>query len=123
MIYFISGHRDVTPEEFDEHYVPKLSAALLEQEATFVVGDFEGVDIMAQKWLKDRNNENVIVFHMFTSPRQNAGFPTIGGFTSDEHRDSTMTSASDFDIAWVRPGKEKSGTAINLRRRRLCKEE
>jgi hypothetical protein len=28
-----------------------------------------------------------------------------------------MTAASAFDIAWVRPGRERSGTAMNLLRR------
>jgi hypothetical protein len=28
-----------------------------------------------------------------------------------------MTLASDFDIAWVRPGKEDSHTAKNIKRR------
>ena len=59
------------------------------------------------------------VFHMFTSPRNNAGsFPTSGGFESDEARDEAMTGASTDDIGWVRPGRERSGTAKNLARRR-----
>jgi hypothetical protein len=30
---------------------------------------------------------------------------------------AAMTPASTFDIAWVRPGRERSGTAKNLLRR------
>lgn len=29
-----------------------------------------------------------------------------------------MTAVSDYDIAWVRPGRENSGTAKNLLRRK-----
>jgi hypothetical protein len=47
----------------------------------------------------------------------NAGFKTIGGFESDEARDAQMTLDSDLDIAWVRPGRKKSGTQKNLDRR------
>ena len=31
--------------------------------------------------------------------------------------DKVMTCNSDFDVAWVRPGKENSYTANNIKRR------
>ena len=55
---------------------------------------------------------------MFDYPRFNCGWPTIGGFKSDEERDRAMTLASSVDIAWVRPGKENSCTAKNIERRK-----
>ncbi len=117
--YFISGHRDITEEEFKKYYEDKLFNAILE-EANFVVGDYQGVDDLAQKYLKSMmvSKDKVKVYHMFEFPRNNSGWLTVGGFTSDEQRDSAMTDDSDFDIAWVRPGKEKSGTARNLQRRK-----
>lgn len=121
MIYFISGHRNIGQVEFEEHYVPALQRVLEDKESSVVVGDYLGVDLMAQAWLRNHGYEKVTVYHMFTKARNNVGFPTIGGFTSDEHRDSTMTLVSDADIAWVRPGKEDSGTALNLKRRSKCK--
>ncbi len=114
--FFISGHRDITPEEFNEHYVPAIDKALSEKNITFVIGDYHGVDHIAQEYLKNKK-AHVVVFHMFEYHRENAGHPTLGGFKNDEERDAAMTKTSDEDIAWVRPGKEKSGTAINLRRR------
>lgn len=112
---FISGHIHTKNSEFEEHYIPQLEKALNEG-CKFVVGDAGGIDAMAQKWLKARGAD-VVVYHMFTSPRHNAGFPTKGGYTNDEERDSAMTNDSDRDLAWVRPGKEKSGTAANIARR------
>ncbi len=53
----------------------------------------------------------------WTRPRNNAGFPTLGGFASDADRDAAMTAASRSDAAWVRPGREKSGTQKNIDRR------
>ena len=44
-------------------------------------------------------------------------FPTQGGFLSDLECDEAMTHASTRDIAWVRPGREASGTAANIARR------
>lgn len=117
MRYFISGHLDLTEEEFQIHYAPQLQAAI-DEAAEFVVGDARGADAMAQQWLKDRGLEkDLIVFHMFELPRNGIGFKAVGGFTSDRQRDHAMTLNSDADIAWVRPGRKKSGTAKNLTRR------
>ena len=115
--YFVSGHRNITEEEFIKHYEPILWDKINE-EAKFVVGDCDGVDAMAQKYLKALRAADVKVFHMFEAPRNNTGFETVGGYTSDEARDSAMTDNSDQDILWVRPGCEKSGTAKNALRRK-----
>lgn len=119
--YFISGHRDVTEEEFKEHYVPQIEKVLWDGKSMFVIGDYHGVDTMAQKFLKECGEtdimKRVVVFHMLETPRNNAGFYTIGGFKDDEARDSAMTDASDIDILWVRPGNEGSGTHQNILRR------
>ena len=129
MVYFISGHRDITKEEFEKHYVGKIKSVIQEEmddmicdtRAYFVVGDYYGVDIMAQDWLCENGfADKVTVYHMFEKPRNINPLITHikGGYESDEERDSAMTNDSDFDIAFVRNGKWKdSGTAINIRRR------
>ena len=115
---FVSGHLDLTESEFDEHYVPRLRGAFAEQ-ALIVVGDARGADAMTQALCRDVGYRNVLVYHMLERPRTNLGNHTvIGGFRSDAERDVAMTQASDEDIAWVRTGREKSGTAKNLARRR-----
>jgi len=114
---FISGHLKISSEEFNQHYLPKLEEARLRGD-NFVVGDAIGADYQAQVYLFLNNYDKVVVYHMFTAPRCNAGkFPTKGGYKNDDDRDAAMTDASDYDIAWVRPGKEKSGTAKNIQRR------
>lgn len=114
---FISGHLDLEYHEFFKHYVPQIQAAM-ELGHSFVVGDARGTDAMAQQYLAEKGYPAVAVFHMFENPRHNAGFRMVGGFTSDNERDSGMTMASNYDIAWVRPGREKSGTAKNIARRK-----
>jgi hypothetical protein len=115
---FVSGHLDLTVAEFDEHYAPRLRAALAEG-AFIVVGDARGTDAMTQALCRDAGYRHVVVYHMREHPRTNVGdHAVIGGFQSDAERDVAMTGASDEDIAWVRPGREKSGTARNLARRR-----
>lgn len=112
---FVSGHLDLTLEEFEAYYRPTLDEALARGES-FVVGDARGADLMIQNYLLGRTSA-VAVYHMFTNPRNNTSFNTVGGFESDEERDARMTADSDRDIAWVRPGREKSGTQKNLDRR------
>ncbi|MEO1432647.1 MAG: hypothetical protein AAFV71_26950 [Cyanobacteria bacterium J06633_8] len=115
IINFISGHLDLTPAEFNEYYRQKIENALLNNQG-FVVGDARGADTLAQQYLLGKTKA-VVVYHMFESPRNNAGFPTYGRFQSDAERDEQMTRDSHQDIAWVRVGREKSGTQKNLDRR------
>jgi hypothetical protein len=116
-VAFISGHLGISESEWNEHYVPKIDEAI-SLGHRFVVGDARGVDVMAQLHLNSKGVRNVTVYHMFKEPRFNkGGFNTKGGYESDDERDSAMTKNSDYDIAWVRPGKEKSGTAKNIKRR------
>jgi hypothetical protein len=117
-IAHISGHYDLTDAEFAAHYRPQIDEAI-ERGDHFIVGDANGADVAAQRYLFARLGDGgrVHVYHMLEKPRHNAGFPTVGGFESDELRNETMTARSDYDIAWVRPGFEKAGTARNLARR------
>lgn len=116
MRYFISGHLDLTQDEFDLHYKTIIDKAL-EGESTFLIGDASGADSLAQKYLYGKSR-HIKVYHMFDSPRNNYGeYPTMGGYTSDKDRDSAMTRLSDSDILWIRKGRESSGTAKNLKRR------
>lgn len=140
-VVFVSGHLDLTKEEFFEHYVPRLHAAV-EEGCAFVVGDAQGCDYMTQRWLwwemaagSRSRGDRCTVYHMSDRPRHSfnsgfgshdpnvvasgRGFPLRGGYGTDEARDAAMTRASGIDIAWVRPGRSKrnSGTAKNLRRR------
>lgn len=122
--YFISGHRNISENEFEKYKIA-ISTVLEETpDALFIVGDYYGVDIMAQNYLLDELNiapEQITVYHMFETPRNvNPKIVnTIGGFESDEERDASMTANSSKDIAFVRDHTKLSGTAQNLLRRML----
>ncbi len=125
-VYFISGHRNITEQEFKKNYTPLLINAAAEDHSTFVVGDYYGVDIMAQNFLIDAlkiNPDRVTVYHMFESPRnKNPKITnTKGGFTTDSERDSQMTNDSTQDIAFVRDETKWSGTGENILRRHKLK--
>lgn len=124
--YFISGHRNITEKEFKDNYVPALIQAAAEDHSTFVVGDYYGVDIMAQNYLVDVlsiNPDRITVYHMMDSPRNKNPkiMKTKGGFKTDSERDSQMTNDSQADIAFVRDEKTMSGTEENILRRHKLK--
>lgn len=121
-IFFISGHRDITYREYTKLYLSKIIECIDKYDAYFIMGDYEGVDIMAQNTLMNTleyPSEKVIVYHMHDKPRNINPLitQTIGGFKTDEDRDYTMSANSDEDIAFVRCGRFTSGTAQNIIRR------
>lgn len=121
--YFISGHGNITFEEWIQYYKPNIDKALHEN-AHFILGDFRGTDVLTMEYLKDKT-KNVTVTHCFKKPRYKPDMFELssffwefkGGFQSDEERDIYMTANSQEDIAWIREGKENSGTAKNIKRR------
>lgn len=119
---FISGHRNITDLEFEIYKTAIVDEITVNPDVKFVIGDYYGVDIMAQNFLIDIlgiDPERITVYHMFESPR-NANPKVInfkGGFTTDSERDTAMTNASYKDIAFVRDNTVMSGTAENILRR------
>ena len=69
------------------------------------------------------NTKNITVYHIGDKPNNINSKITnfIGGFLTDEERDSAMTNASVKDIAFVRDNTKWSGTAQNILRRFLLK--
>jgi len=128
--YFISGHLDISQQEWDAHYKDRIDEAIKEN-ANFVIGDAKGVDYMSALYLWNNWVKNVTIYHMFKKPLNNPGYPTKGSFKNHEEKDSAMTKNSDEDIAWVRSEKDTkllygdkyrpnriSGTQKNLNRRK-----
>ena len=122
IVYMVSGHRDLTQEEFNRHYQDRILEALAWSGSDFVLGDAPGADKMAQELLLehlDPGSVRVRVFHIGDSPRFNVGaFPSIKVDGTDQFvKDSAMTMLSDLDILWVR--KRNGGTYENQIRRIL----
>ena len=124
--YFISGHRDLTENEFEYYYIRLIQEPLLENpNAKFVVGDFDGCDIMAQNYLVNIIDDiaNITVYCVGETPRNiNPNIIYIkNGFADDREKDNAMTNASFKDIALVRNPKIWSGTGENILRRNIFK--
>lgn len=131
MTYFISGHRDITPEEFEKFYVPAIVDVIDTcndnyDDCEFVVGDCRGCDEMAANFIADYIKENTddtecppcILYTIDDCPIVHY----VGGFETDRDRDSAMTNVSSEDIAFIRSkSKWDSGTAENILRRHTMK--
>ena len=123
-VYYISGHLNLKTQAFRNHYFGPIKTALSKW-GRFVVGDAPGCDEMFQRLMRDAGlSHRVTVYHMLEKPRrwvqalEGENSKLVGGFKTDEGRDTAMTWDSDEDIAWVRSGRESSGTAQNLLRRK-----
>lgn len=128
MVYFVSGHRNLSYEDFEKYYIPIIDKIIRTEgnDAEFIMGDCEGVDKFAMDYIFSKDICHVTIYHMFTKPRNTPEATTRvlldivnfrGGFTSDEDRDSAMTRDSDFDIAFIKDNRWDSGTAQNIKRR------
>ena len=121
MRYFVSGHRDLTMEEFDRHYVYQLDRVLADDPyAEFVVGDWEGCDTIFVKYMEEYYTDvRIHIFYVFSSRIKEGEFNEyrFHECKSYDDCDASMTRHSNFDITWVRPGKEDSHTAKNIKRR------
>lgn len=84
MIYFISGHRDLTQEEFDANYAPAIdNGQTTWEDCEFIVGDCKGCDQMAAEYIAKYIEENMdewdcvpctlTIHHMFSEPRFRVG--------------------------------------------------
>ena len=125
MRYFVSGHRDLTMEEFDRHYVYQLDRVLAEDPyAEFVVGDWEGSDTIFVKYMEEYYTDvRIHIFYVFSSRIEEGEFNEYRFHECNNYDDcdASMTRHSDFDITWIRPGREDSHTAKNIKRRyNLC---
>ena len=122
MRYFVSGHRDLTPTEFREHYVPLICKIIKDDVwCEFVVGFCEGCDRMFIDWMKEHAPSHDLLVFLCTEHSEDFWdhYPNVYLYKcySYDECDATMTHNSDFDIAWVRLGKENSHTANNIKRR------
>ena len=123
--YFISGHRDITEDEFERNYKIALEAVVNNvPDCKFVVGDCQGADIMAQNYLIDVlgvDPDRITVYHVGDKARNlNPEIRNIMcGFEDDREKDAAMTYASSDDIAFVRDNTRISGTAENILRRHM----
>lgn len=123
MVYFVSGHRDLTKEEFEEHYVPRINDVINRDNCVnFVVGDWEGCDFLFMNYIQKFEDYEYGYITIYCVQESRIGcfdHKTVGIRYCDTYDecDAAMTEDSDFDIAWIRPGKEDSHTAMNIKRR------
>ena len=121
-VAFVSGHTDISPEEFATHYHTKLTDAAI-QNHRFVIGHAPGADTMALLYLLEdlkvpSNHITIYIYstHVDFMEIEKKRFkylqiPFKEGFSSFRQRDSAMTRDSNYDILWVRSPEESTGVS------------
>ena len=66
-VYFISGHLDLSSQEFNLYYKEKIDEAI-KNKSHFIVGDAKGTDSIAQSYLNSLQYKDVTVYNMFDKP-------------------------------------------------------
>lgn len=114
----VSGHTDLTEEEFNKYYKPYLDE-YINQQYSFVVGGASGCDEMTQKYLSNKD-VSVTVYDKGTQKNvYDDSYQHVNGFESYPLRDKAMTENSDLDLAFPRQkGGAGSGTWANILRRK-----
>ncbi|KAF2679396.1 hypothetical protein K458DRAFT_422219 [Lentithecium fluviatile CBS 122367] len=123
---FVSGHINITPQQFSFHYVPALDAAIHRGD-TFILSAARGADTLALAYLRTRNvDPSRITIYLHTpqpNRKPNATQARVDKMQSTpeveeryrkegynirvtqgyhDERDAACTDASDYDILWVR---------------------
>lgn len=135
---FISGHRNISEEEFETHYKSKIdhfihwinhSDSYLNspKKLTFYIGDCDGCDKMAINYIISKLSRNIkLVICSLKEPFEgqidyslcsNDNITVIKEFDTHEDRDTYMTVNTNYDILWIRQNEWGSGTAQNFVRR------
>ena len=125
MTIYIFGNGNLSFQDFLSYYQEPLKPYLNDNDVSFVVGDFRGVDTLAMELLKT-NSVNVSVYHLFEAPRylpdkyktKVGAWKLQGGFGSDEERDSAMISCCThfLGVDVNSSPKRESGTSKNLQK-------
>jgi len=137
-VFFISGHINLTQQEFDLHYVDQIDQSI-KKGGIYVIGNAQGGDTMALEYLLKKGvdpKKITIYFYNRYGDSQSKkyidrGLKVITEFKSYTNRDAHMTISSNTDILWIRPESENikllgsaykkghvSGTEKNLLRRK-----
>lgn len=122
MKIYIFGNGNISFSNFKTHYEQVINVYLDNDEVTFLVCDFRGVDTLAMELLK--YNSNVMLFHIGEKPRYLPDkFKTkvntwkiLGGFETDEQRDLEIIQQCTHFIVidFNSDDKRKSGTQKNI---------
>lgn len=119
MVYFVSGHRDITENEFKAYYEGKLEKAYKQdRNAVFVLGNSPGLDTLAIEYFEKNNIFYKVYQYEDELPSMKCGM-LVKKFDDADERDAFLTRISDIDIAYIRKGKEDSCTAKNILRRHI----
>lgn len=125
MKIYIFGNGNISFQEFLKYYAEPLEKYLNQEQSSFLLCDFRGVDTLMMEYLKSATG-NVSVYHIGKKPRylpdkyktKVNSWKLIGGFESDSARDQAAINECTHFLAIDKNSNEnkKSGTFKNMER-------
>lgn len=123
MNIYIFGNGNISFTDYKIYYEQILNRYLNNENVSFIVCDFKGVDTLTMEVLKC-SSDKVSIYHVSDKPRylpdkfktKVSNWKILGGFENDEQRDleaiknCTHFIATDFNAG----NKRKSGTQKNI---------
>lgn len=117
MNIFISGHKDLTKEEFEQYYIPLIDQGIYNN-AKFYISNYGNCDRFSYDYFKLCEYYNVeICFNRLGFSNIDDKFIKAVGFKSDEEMYCYMTNKTNKDIAWIRNEVKLTTTGKNILRR------
>jgi len=123
-VVYIFGNGNISFDVFQSYYIPKINNCLNDN-YTFIMGDFRGADTLTMEYLKDKTN-NVQILYCYEQPRYLPDkFKTnvekwkiIGDFKSDKERDNYAINLCSHFIAidFNSDNNRISGTTKNIKK-------
>jgi hypothetical protein len=128
MIVYVFGNGNTSFEDFQKEYVSILKDLEYNENLSFVLGDFRGIDTLIMEYLKTKTR-NVTVFHVGNKPRYfpdkfktyTKDWKLKGGFKTDLKRDNAAINECTHFLAedYNSDENRKSGTLKNIERSQL----
>ncbi|AFD08583.1 hypothetical protein [Solitalea canadensis] len=123
MNIYVFGNGNISFDDFKKHYEEVINPYLNNEEVSFLLCDFRGVDTLIMELLKCKTS-NVSIYHIGERARylpdkfntKVGGWKILGGYENDQERDHEVIKKCTHFIAidFNSDHKRKSGTAKNM---------
>lgn len=116
----INGHRDLTADEFNDHYALKIRKANAENPScVWVIGNSGACDRYAYDFLRKLGvcPTRVKIYHMASAVPENRYNCILRAFDTKTTMNATMLKCTTRDIVWIRPDTDKYGLSQIIKRK------
>lgn len=111
-VYFCSGYKDITNDEFEDFYIPRLKEIIQNTNSKYILGDSNTFNLKCLEYLLSQNIDvtNITIHCIKDVNNGNEELQTLikkynlscVEFLNKNERDEFSTNISTDDILWIR---------------------